>query len=579
MHILGISCFYHDAASALVSDGILTAAAQEERFTGKKHDADFPSNAIRFCLEKGRVAADNLDAIVFYDKPFTKFDRILNGYLATVPRSYQAFRKAIPVWLREKLWLPHRIHKDLHFHGDILFVEHHLSHAAGTYFSSPFKQAAILTVDGVGEWATASIGHGRDNQIRLTQVMNYPHSVGLLYSAFTYFLGFQVNSAEYKVMGLAPYGQPQYAELIEREIVRIFDDGSIHLNPEYFTFQYGLTMTGTKFEALFGRPRRHPESELTDSDRDIAASIQNVAEKIIFRMAEQTKKLTNENKLCLSGGVALNCSATGKLLKAGLFDEIYIQPASSDSGGAVGAALYAHYSLTGSAKKNNQPYFSLGPTYTWDNVSSYLNDIGASYENMAFDDLAEYLAAQLAQRKIVGLFHGPMEFGPRALGFRSILADPRDIDMKTRINKAVKFREPFRPFAPVVLEEKASEYFDTDRPSPYMLFNFTVQENRRDTVPAITHVDGTSRIQTVNQTDNRLLYHILQKFEYQTGVAVLLNTSLNLRGHPIARTPQDAFATFISSGIDIMAIENCVLDKNKIDPASFAHLHIATGRD
>ncbi len=579
MHILGISCFYHDAASALVSDGVLTAAVQEERFTGKKHDADFPINAIEFCLDKAGMAVDDLDAVVFYDKPFTKFDRILNGYLATVPKSYQAFRKAVPLWLREKLWLPHRIHKDLHFHGDILFVEHHLSHAAGTFFSSPFKQAAILTVDGVGEWATASIGYGRDNQIRLTRVMNYPHSVGLLYSAFTYFLGFQVNSAEYKVMGLAPYGQPKYAELIEREIVRIFDDGSIHLNLDYFSFQHGLTMTGAKFEKLFERPRRESEGELTDSDRDIAASIQQVTEKIIFRMAEHTKKQTDESKLCLAGGVALNCSATGKLRKAGLFDEIYIQPASSDSGGAVGAALYAYYSLSGSAKNNHQPYFTLGPTYTWDNVASYLNDIGAPFENMAFDDLAEYLATQLAQGKIVGLFHGPMEFGPRALGFRSILADPRDVDMKARINKAVKFREPFRPFAPVVLEEKAHEYFDTDRPSPYMLFNFTVHENRRDTIPAITHVDGTSRIQTVNETDSRLLYLILRKFEQQTGMAVLLNTSLNLRGHPIARTPQDAFATFISSGIDIMAIENCVLDKSRIDPASFSHLQIKTGRD
>jgi len=579
MQILGISCFYHDAAAALVTDGIISAAAQEERFTGRKHDADFPVNAINFCLEKGGLAIEDIDTIVFYDKPFTKFDRILNGYLATAPKSYQAFRKAVPVWLREKLWLPHRIHKELHFQGNILFVEHHLSHAAGAFFSSPFQRAAILTIDGVGEWATASIGHGENNQIRLQKAMNYPHSVGLLYSAFTYFLGFQVNSAEYKVMGLAPYGKPKYADLIEQEIVRILDDGSIHLNMDCFTFHHGLTMTGEKFEKLFKRPRRHPESKLDDSDRNIAASIQKVTEKIIFRMATHANDITNEKNLCLSGGVALNCSAAGKLLKDGSFDDIYIQPASSDSGGAIGAALYTYYSVSGANKNNRQPYFSLGPAFTWDNVASFLDQINAPYENMAFDDLAEFLAEQLAQKNIIGLFHGPMEFGPRALGFRSILADPRDIAMKTLINKAVKFREPFRPFAPAVLEEKASDYFSTNRPSPYMLFNFMVHENQRDTIPAITHTDGTSRIQTVNQTDNRLLYMILQRFEHITGIPVLLNTSLNLRGHPIARTPKDAFSTFISSGIDIIALENCVLSKAKINPDSFSDFKIETARD
>ncbi|UCD16295.1 MAG: hypothetical protein JSV44_07440, partial [Candidatus Zixiibacteriota bacterium] len=372
---------------------------------------------------------------------------------------------------------------------------------------------------------------------------------------------------------------PRYADLIEKEIVRVFPDGSIHLNMKYFNFHYGLTMTGRHFEKLFDRPRRLPENKLTDSDRDIAASIQQVTEKIIFNMAEQTRAIVDADSLCLSGGVALNCAAAGKLLRAGRYEEIFIQPASSDSGGAVGSALYAHYSLTDQPKSAGQPYFRIGPAYTWHEVSEFLSSISVPFTNMAGEDLASYLAEQLARGRIAGLFHGSMEFGPRALGFRSILADPRHTEMKARINQAVKFREPFRPFAPAVIEEKTSEYFDCDRPSPYMLFNFMVNDDRRRELQAITHIDGTARIQTVNVNDNRLLYSVLREFERRTGVAVLLNTSFNLRGYPIVRTPHDAFATFISSGIDVLAMESCVLDKEKLDTTQFESFKIVPGRD
>ncbi|MCX6829069.1 MAG: carbamoyltransferase [candidate division Zixibacteria bacterium] len=579
MNILGISCFYHDAAAALVVDGALRAAAQEERFTGTKHDPEFPINAIRFCLEKENLDISHIDGIVFYDKPFTKFDRILQSYFQTVPKSYPAFRKAIPVWLRRKLWLPSIIKKELQYKGPIYFVEHHLSHAAGTYYTSPFERAAILTIDGVGEWATASIGKGVGNRIELSWAMNYPHSVGLLYSAFTYFLGFQVNSAEYKVMGLAPYGRPLYAELIRKELVQIFDDGSIHLNMKYFKYHYGLEMTGRRFDKLFGRTRRNPESELTDSDRDLAASIQEVTGEIILKMANHAKKITGENNLCLSGGVALNCTAAGHLLQKRIFDNIHIQPAASDCGGAVGAALYMYYSLTGADKINNQPYFTLGPSYNNEDIEKYLTGIGAPYSIRPETELIDYIAGWLSQGKIVALLYGPMEFGPRALGFRSILASPQDAAMKARINSAVKYREPFRPFAPVVLEEKVSAYFENGKSSPYMLFNFDVKPDQREKIPAVTHIDGTARIQTVNCEQNPRLYGILKEFERRTGVAVLLNTSFNLRGRPIVRTPQEAFATFISSGIDALVMENCALAKETLPAGKFENLRIATKED
>nr|MBN2277789.1 carbamoyltransferase [candidate division Zixibacteria bacterium] len=579
MNVLGISCFYHDSAAALVKDGHLTAAALEERFTGIKHDAAFPINAIHFCLEKGQIDINGLDKVTFYDKPLIKFDRILNGYLQTVPFSYRAFRLAIPVWMREKLWLPIIIKKQLDYRGQVLFVEHHLSHAAGAYFGSPFKQAAILTIDGVGEWATASIGIGEGNRIRLLQAMNYPHSVGLLYSAFTYFLGFRVNSAEYKVMGLAPYGRPKYVDLIKENLVRICDDGSIVLNLKHFRFHSGLEMTGRGFVKLFGRPRRLPEAELTDSDRDIAASIQQVTEEIIYKMASHTRTITGRQNLCLSGGVALNCAAAGKLLSSGLFDDIYIQPASSDSGGAVGAALYISHSLTDRPKTESQPYFGLGPAYFSDQVGTFLNKIRVPYRRLDENDRTRLVAGKLAEGKIVALFNGAMEFGPRALGFRSILADPRDPAVKEKINKAVKFREPFRPFAPVIIEEKAARYFEGAVKSPYMLFNFEVKKEMQSVIPGVTHIDGTARIQTADPLSNPILYRLLEEFEKITGVPVLLNTSLNLRGHPIVRTPEEAFATFISSGIDILLIEDYFLEKERLVLPDFSEFKIVSGHD
>ncbi len=579
MNILGISCYYHDSAAALVKDGWLVAAAAEERFTGTKHDSGFPNGAVNFCLEKADLSIDEIDCIVFYDKPFTKFDRILNSYLQTAPISYAAFRKAMPVWLREKLWLPQTIRKKLNYEKDVFFIEHHLSHAAGAYYCSPFEKAAVLTVDGVGEWATASIGKGYGNKIEISKTMNYPHSVGLLYSAFTYFLGFQVNSAEYKVMGLAPYGQPVYADLIKNKIVRIFDDGSIHLNMKYFNYHYGLKMTGKRFEKLFGRPRRQPETELTDSDRDIAASIQQVTEEIIFKMAEYAKESTSMTDLCLSGGVALNCAAAGKLLQSGLFDNIYIQAGSSDAGGAIGAALYMHYSFTDSQKIKNQPFFTLGPAYNAKQVRKFLDGNHIPYREMVPDDISGYIAGKLADGKILALFNGPMEFGPRALGFRSILADPRDAEMKTKINRAVKFREPFRPFAPVVIKENVTEYFREATESPYMLFNFDVVKEKQSIIPAVTHFDGTARIQTVNSKDNELLYKILTEFEKLTGVPVLLNTSFNLRGRPIVRTPEEAFATFISSGIDALVLQGYLVEKSGLELDKFEKFKISSRID
>jgi len=579
MKILGISCFYHDSAAALVVDGVLRAAAQEERFSGIKHDAGFPGQAIEFCLDKTGCGINDLDHIVFYDKPLTKFDRILSSYLATVPFSYNAFRTAMPAWLRRKLWLPQIIKKDLDYGGSVLFIDHHLSHAAGAFYSSPFEKAAILTVDGVGEWATASIGQGFGNEIRLRKAMNYPHSVGLLYSAFTYFLGFQVNSAEYKVMGLAPYGKPLYADLIKDKIVRIFDDGSLQLNLHYFRFHYGLAMVGRRFERLFGRPRRLPESDLTDSDRNLAASVQAVTEEILLKMAAHCREVTGEPDLCLSGGVALNCAAAGKLVKSNLYDRIYIQPAATDSGGAAGAAIYVDYSLTGRRDKIRQPYFSLGPAYTREEITSLLTDHRIPFGTESPGRIVSRAATALAGGKIVALFHRSMEFGPRALGFRSILADPRQAAMKERINRAVKFREPFRPFAPVVIEEKAGDYFEPEMASPYMLFNFHVRESARKLIPAVTHVDGSARIQTVRRDNNPLLYDILGEFEKLTGVPVLLNTSLNLRGRPIARTPRDALATFVSSGIDLLIMENIIIDKSELDSVSLNELKLSAGQD
>ena len=570
MNILGISCFYHDAAAALVKNGLLTAACSEERFTRIKQDPELPKNAVDYCLKRGNLTMDKIDYIVFYDKPFLKFDRILTGYMSQPFRSYKAFLKALPVWLSRKLWTDHVIYKELGFDGEVLFVPHHLSHAAGTYFSSDFDDSAILTIDGVGEWATASYGIGEGTTIKLLKEMHYPHSVGLLYSAFTYYLGFQVNSAEYKVMGLAPYGKPVYADLIEEKIVKIHDDGSIHLNLDYFSFHYGLTMTNKKFEQLFNHPRREPEDDADEFAENIAASIQVVIEKIVLKMAAHVRQETGKTNLCLSGGVALNCKANGLLLKQNIFDNIYVQPASGDAGGAVGCALYASHKLSDSPKQK-QPFFGIGPGHSENDCKTFLDKHNIPYISQSEDETAETIAKYIAEGNIVAVYQGAMEFGPRALGFRSILADPRDNSMKEKINAAVKYREPFRPFAPVVLKEDAADYFDCMGDSPYMLFNFEVNTDKRSLIPAVTHIDNSSRIQTVTENDNKILYKILCAFKKLTGLPVLLNTSFNLRGHAIVNKPEDAFATFCSGGIDKMLLQAYIVDKTNVSNEIIKH--------
>jgi len=563
MKILGISCFYHDAAAALVVDGVLCAAASEERFTRIKHDPELPKNAVTFCLNKAGIEIYDLDYIVFYDKPITKFERILTGYMSTPVRSYKSFLMAMPVWLRRKLWVTSLIEKELGYTKETLFLTHHLSHAAGAYFGSPFDEAAILTIDGVGEWATASYGMGKNNRIELLKEMHYPHSVGLLYSAFTYYLGFQVNSAEYKVMGLAPYGKPEYQELIEEKIVRICNDGSIFLNLDYFTFHYAQTMTGKKFGKLFGRQRRAPESPLEPFHENVAASLQAVLEKIVMKMAAHVKEQTRLSRLCLSGGVALNATANGKLIKHRLFDEVYAQPAAGDAGGAAGAALYAHYVITGEDKKR-QPFFGIGPSYADARIKEFLESNKIPHRNESVELQLRFIAERIAEGHVVGIFQNGMEFGPRALGFRSIVADPRDNKMKKKINAAVKYREPFRPFAPAVLREKASEYFDCKNDAPYMIVNYTVNEDKRSIIPAVTHVDNSSRIQTVTKADNPLFYQLIQEFERLTGVPVVLNTSFNLRGYPIVNTPEEGFETFCTGGIDFLLLNRYLLTKQDI---------------
>ncbi|MEW6051807.1 MAG: carbamoyltransferase [Candidatus Zixiibacteriota bacterium] len=563
MRILGISCFYHDAAAALIVDGTLVAAVSEERFTRIKHDPELPKQAVQFCLQKANIEINQLDTIVFYDKPFTKFDRILTGYLATPFRSYRAFLASMPIWLRRKLWVEQVIGKELGYNGEVLFLPHHVSHAAGAFFGSPFGKAAILTIDGVGEWATASYGIGENNRVRLLAEMHYPHSVGLLYSAFTQYLGFQVNSAEYKVMGLAPYGTPRFAELIEEKIVTIHHDGSIHLNMRYFDYHHGLRMINGRFERLFGRKRRSPESPIESFHEDVAASVQAVTERVVLTMARHVRKETGLDKLCMSGGVALNCKANGLLLNEGTFSDIYVQPASGDAGGAVGAALYAYYKLTG-AEKQSQPFFGIGPESSSVEIKAFLDKNGVPYRHEPLDDRLAYVADQLVNGRIVGFYQGAAEFGPRALGFRSILADPRDNTMKEKINAAVKYREPFRPFAPAVLRERVDEYFECDTDAPYMIFNFTVREGKRAVIPAVTHVDNSSRIQTVSRKDNQVLYDLLVAFDRLTGVPVLLNTSFNLRGHPIVNSPEEAFATFCSGGVDILLLGEYIINKSDI---------------
>jgi carbamoyltransferase len=565
MYILGISCFYHDAAACLLKDGEIIAAAQEERFNRKKHYPDFPTHAIRYCLEEGGITSKELSYVGFYDKPFIKFERILCTYLATFPRSFPTFIKAIPVWLNQKLWTPSIIKKELGYDGEILFIEHHLSHAASSFLVSPFKEAAILTIDGVGEWATATYGRGKDNQIQILKEIKFPHSLGLLYSAFTYYLGFKVNSAEYKVMGLAPYGEPQYYDLIAKELVRINDDGSFKLNMKYFAYDYGLTMTNKRFDKLFGGPPRIPETKLDQRHKDIAASIQKVTEVIIVRMCRSLHQETGLDNLCLAGGVALNCVANGKVLRETPFREIFIQPAAGDAGGAIGVASYIYHSLLGKPRNFVMKNAFLGPQFSHDEIRRYLIENQISFKECKREELLKTVARLIAEQNVIGWFQGRMEFGPRALGARSILADARNPKNADVVNLKIKYRESFRPFAPTVLQERCADYFELDCPSPYMLLVAQVKKDKR-TIPSVTHVDGSARIQTISREENDLFYDLLNEFEGLTGCPVVINTSFNVRGEPIVCTPHDAFLCFMRTHMDYLVMGNFLLDKREMKP-------------
>ena len=589
--ILGISAFYHDSAAALVRDGEIVAAAQEERFSRKKHDASFPAQAIEYCLREAGLTPAELDYVGFYDKPLMKFERLLETYLAYAPRGFSSFVKAMPVWLREKLHLPGQMMRGLDgaYRKRFIFTEHHESHAASAFFPSPFREAAILTVDGVGEWATATFGTGTDNRIQLTHELRFPHSPGLLYSAFTYFCGFRVNSGEYKLMGLAPYGEPRYADLILRRMIDLKEDGSFRMDMSYFNYCQGLTMTSRKFDRLFGGSPREPETPLTGREMDLAASIQRVMEEILLRMARHVHARTGQSNLCLAGGVALNCVANGRILREGPFNEIWVQPAAGDAGGSLGAALFIWHQLLGNPRRPQAPDGQagslLGPSYSEPEIRSFLEDVGADYERIEDPEvLVQRVAQVMADQKVVGWMQGRMEFGPRALGSRSILGDARSSRMQSVMNLKIKFRESFRPFAPSVMREHVDEYFQMrpEEDSPYMLLVAPVQGAKRvasdgkskltgldklnvarSVVPAITHVDHSARVQTVDSERHGAYYRLLREFERRTGCPVVINTSFNVRGEPIVCSPEQAYRCFMSTNMDVLVMENFILLKER----------------
>jgi len=597
VRILGISAFYHDSAAALLDDGRIVAAAQEERFTRKKHDARFPLHAIRYCLAEGGIAVGDLDRVVFYDKPFVKFERLLETYLSFAPRGYKTFRMAIPLWLREKLFLKDLLLKELRkisgsgkWNEELLFSEHHLSHAASAFFPSPFDEAIVLTMDGVGEWATTSAAVGRGNSLEVQKEIHFPHSLGFLYSAFTYYTGFKVNSGEYKLMGLAPYGEPKYKDKILEHLIDVKADGSFRLNIGYFDFCTGLTMTSQRFHDLFGGPPRKPDQLLTPYHMDLAASIQAVTEEIVLRLTRSLCEETGIRNLCLAGGVALNCVANGKVLRDACCDRIWIQPAAGDAGGALGAALAGYHLQLGRARTANGDAMKgsfLGPAFTQREIEDRLTRCGARFEVLADSALIATGAEDLARSKALGWFQGRMEFGPRALGNRSILGDPRSPGMQKTLNLKIKYRESFRPFAPSVLRERVSDWFELDCDSPYMLLVADVVRSRRremtreekqlfgidklnvprSEIPAVTHVDYSARVQTVHEDTNPRYHALLSAFERKTGCPVLVNTSFNVRGEPIVCTPEDAFRCFMGSELDALAAGNCYLRKEGQDPA------------
>jgi carbamoyltransferase len=593
MNILGLSAFYHDSAACLVADGEIVAAAQEERFTRRKHDSGFPAKAAEYCVCSAGLRPADIDYVVFYDKPFQKFERIFETYLAFLPRGFRSFAQSLPVWLKEKLFQKTMIADALTscFGGEVdwterlRFSEHHLSHAASAFFPSPFNEAVILTMDGVGEWTTTSVFIGKENRISPHKEIRFPHSLGLLYSAFTYYTGFKVNSAEYKVMGLAPYGEPRYVDLIKKHIIDIKDDGSFHLDMDYFDYCTGLTMTNQRFNALFGGPPRNPESELTQREMDLAASVQAVTEEVVIKLAKDVQRTTRQKNLCLAGGVALNCVANGKLLREGIFDNIWIQPAAGDAGGALGAALGAYHLMLDQprcpAPIDRMKGAFLGPEFEQCEIDQRLASVGANFKRVCDNELICTVAHALAEGKAVGWLQGRMEFGPRALGGRSILADPRSPTMQKQLNLKVKYRESFRPFAPSVLREDVADWFDLDLDSPYMLLVADVVKDRRlpiseaqknlfgidklnlsrSEIPAVTHLDYSARIQTVHKETNPKYYSLISRFKELTGCPVLVNTSFNVRGEPIVCTPEDAFHCFMGTELDLLAVGNSILRK------------------
>ncbi|UCG61425.1 MAG: carbamoyltransferase [Candidatus Zixiibacteriota bacterium] len=591
MNILGISAFYHDSAACLVRDGKIVSAAQEERFTRKKHDFSFPTNAVRFCLGDSNLDGSDLDLVAFYDKPFLKFERILETYLAFAPLGIKSFIKAVPLWIKEKLWMKDLIERQLQFKGKIIFPEHHQSHAASAFLPSPFQQAAFLTIDGVGEWATASYGVGRDNRIEIQAEIHFPNSLGLLYSAFTYYTGFKVNSGEYKVMGLAPYGEPKYKDLILSELMDLKEDGSFRMNMNYFDYCAGLTMTNGKFDKLFGGPPRKPESRLTQRDMDLARSVQDVTEEVMLRMVRHVHKQTGQKNLCLAGGVALNCVGNGRILREGPFENIWIQPAAGDAGGAIGAALIGWHEYLGNARQadnhDDSQYGSfLGPVFQPEQIRSYLDENEIAYTEIQPDKIPERIADLIAQEKVIGWFQGRMEFGPRALGARSIIGDARSPKMQEIMNLKIKFRESFRPFAPSVIEERSRDFFDIKTASPYMLLVAEVQKQHqqemtpeqqrlfgldklkvvRSSIPAVTHVDYSARLQTVSRRHNPLYHKVIDTFDQKYGCPVIINTSFNVRGEPIVCSPRDAYLCFMRTNMDYLIMGPCLLDKSQQKP-------------
>ena len=594
MYILGISAFYHDSAACLLKDGEIVAAAQEERFTRKKHDQSFPNNAIKYCLEQLNISASQIDNVVFYEKPFVKFERLLETYLAFAPRGFRSFAKAMPIWIKDKLFqksalineLKATLDEDINWKERLLFSEHHLSHAASAFYPSPFESAAVLTLDGVGEWTTTSLAVGKGSELKVLKEIHFPHSLGLLYSAFTYYTGFKVNSGEYKIMGLAPYGEPRFADLIKEKLISVAEDGSFKLDMSYFNYATGLTMTNNKFNILFGGLPRSPETELTQREMDLAASIQKVTEEIVIKLAKGISKETGEKNLCLAGGVALNCVVNGILLRKRIFDNVWIQPAAGDAGGALGAALSIWYLHHNKKRKASSALDSmkgayLGPEFEDKEIESTLKACGAIYKKLGEEELIEMVAAALADKKAIGWMQGRMEFGPRALGSRSIIADPRSEIMQKQLNIKVKYRESFRPFAPSVLREHVHDWFDHDADSPYMLIVADVQKDKRlamtpdeeklfgidklnvprSSVPAITHIDYSARIQTVHADTNPKYHALISKFKEKTGCPLVVNTSFNVRGEPIVCSPIDAFKCFMGTELDILAIGNYLLTK------------------